>query len=146
MKKLYYREAGRAQMGMTLIEIMVVITILGLIASVVGVAVLKQLDKAKVSTTCTQIANIANALKLYKIEFGDYPDTSEGLEVLIKEGKLEGNVVPRDPWGREFIYVYPGTHNPDSFDLYSLGADGREGGTGINADINNWGPPCIKTE
>ncbi len=134
------RQGKSAARGMTLIEVMVVITILGLIASLVGVAVFGQLSKAKVKTACDQIKVFENALKLHKLDNGDFPGSDGGLQALITDGQLEGKQVPKDPWGRDYIYSYPGQNSPDSYDIYSLGEDGKEGGE----DPSNWGPPCIK--
>ncbi|GAB4290923.1 MAG: type II secretion system major pseudopilin GspG [Myxococcota bacterium] len=126
--------------GMTLVEIMVVVMILGLIASAVGVAVLKQLDKAKIQTTCQQMKDLENALDLYKLENGDYPGADKGIEALVTEEILKGSALPKDAWGIDFVYIYPGQHNPGSFDLYSRGPDKRES----DDDLTNWGPPCVR--
>jgi general secretion pathway protein G len=130
--------------GMTLLEIMVVITIIGIVMSIVGVAVMKQLEKSKKDAACLQIRNFEEALDHYKLEKGTYPSTEEGLAALIQAGKLKGKAVPKDPWGRDYIYIYPGVNNQDGPDIMSYGADGREGGTGDGEDLTNWGPPCVK--
>jgi len=132
------------EMGMTLLEIMVVITIIGIVMSIVGVAVMKQLEKSKKDAACLQIRNFEEALDHYKLEKGNYPSTEEGLSALVQAGKLKGKAVPKDPWGKDYIYIYPGTNNQDGPDIMSYGADGREGGTGDGEDLNNWGPPCVK--
>jgi general secretion pathway protein G len=126
--------------GMTLIEVMVVITILGLIASLVGVAVFNQLKKAKVKTACDQIKVFEDAVKLYKLDNGSFPTTDQGLPILITDGQLETKSIPKDPWGKEYVFLSPGQQNPDSYDIYSLGEDQKEGGE----DPNNWGEPCAK--
>lgn len=124
--------------GMTLLEIMVVIVILGLIGSLVGVAVLDQLENAKMKTADTQIKEISHAMDLYKLDFGTYPSTSEGLGVLVRppnNKKPYMKSVPKDPWGKEYVYIFPGSHNGASFDLQSYGPDGSDGGAD---DIVNW--------
>lgn len=136
------RRNGRRR-GMTLIEIMVVITILGMIAGMVGIAVMNALEDAKREQACTQIHTIESGLDLYKLQFGDYPGTEEGIQALISSGKLKGNAVPKDPWGKEFVYVYPGVNNADSYDLYSYGGDGKPGGTEKGEDLTNYGS-CVK--
>jgi len=123
---------------MTLLEIMVVMVILGLIASLVGVAVLDQLEEAKIKASKTQIHDFGQALDLFKLDFGAYPSTSEGLQVLTSppdNKKPYMKTVPKDPWGRDYVYISPGSHNASSFDLESYGADGNDGG---NDDIENW--------
>lgn len=135
---------ARGERGMTLIEIMVVITIIGLVMGLVGVAVMKQLDTAKKMTACNQVKEFEQAIELFKLEKNQYPGTEEGLQALITQKKLKGAAVPKDPWGKDYVYIFPGQHNADGFDIMSYGADGREGGQGDGEDLNNWGPPCIK--
>ncbi len=132
------RKEKRQMKGFTLIEIMVVITIIGMIAAMVGIAVVKRLDEAKQQTAKAQIKTLENALDLYKIKHGRYPRTDEGLQVLVTEGLIKSKEVPKDPWGHDYVYIFPGEHNRDYFDLFSYGADGTEGGEGVNADIGNW--------
>jgi len=130
----------RARAGFTLIELMVVIVILGMLVALVGPKLLGQADKAKVGTAKTQIANLSMALKLYKLEFGSYPTSSEGLGQLIENGKenfLEQDVVPQDPWNNPYIYVAPGSNGHD-FEIVSYGEDGSPGGSGLGADIESW--------
>jgi len=121
--------------GMTLIEIMVVITILGLIAAAVGVAVVPQLAKAKSDRAKLDIQNIDQGLKLYYTQKGKYPDTGEGIGALVTGKQLEST--PKDPWGHDYVYKYPGEHG-DEPDIISYGADGQPGGDGLNADIVSW--------
>ncbi|HQO92585.1 MAG TPA: type II secretion system major pseudopilin GspG, partial [bacterium] len=116
-------------------EIMVVITIMTMIMGAVGVGVMSYLDKSKIKQARIDIATISNALDLYKTEFGKYPDSEDGLSRLVEEKILKEKKAPRDPWGNDFIYIYPGSNNEDGFDLYSFGPDGKEGG---NDDIVNW--------
>ena len=132
------------QRGLTLIEIMVVVAILGLLAAMIVPNVIGQGEKAKVDIARANMASVANALKMYKLDNNDYPTTEEGLEALVErppsaekgEYNPEGYLkkVPEDPWGNPYVYVSPGVDGP--YDLYSLGADGAEGGEGFNADIS----------
>ena len=133
--------------GFTLIEIMVVVVIIGLLSALVGPRLMGQSDEAKRKTTQTQISQLEQVLGLYYLDNGFYPTTAQGLEALIKEPttppeplnyKKGGYMkkVPKDAWGREFVYTAPGEHG--DFDILSYGADGQEGGSGANADITNW--------
>lgn len=139
MKDKLFRQG---QQGLTLIEIMVVVAILGLLAAMIVPNVIGQGEKAKVDLAKANMANIANALDLYKLDNNDYPSTEEGLEALVEEPPSAKNwnpagylkKVPTDPWGNEYVYISPGVDGP--YDLYSLGADGAEGGDGFNADIS----------
>lgn len=124
-----------SQSGMTLIEILVVITILGLIAAAVAVNVVGQLGEAKVKQAKTDLHTLENCLDLYKIDKGRYPSTEEGLSAVVAAGKCKPNL--KDPWQREYVYLYPGQTHPNGFDLKSYGADGAPGGDGENADIVN---------
>ncbi len=124
--------------GMTLLEIMVVIIIIGLVSGLVGVAVFEQLDAAKEDTARTQIANISQALDLYRLKIGKYPGTSEGLNALTNppnNARPFMDNVPKDPWGNDYVYTFPGSHNKGGFDLESYGSDGQDGG---EMDIENW--------
>lgn len=134
-KALLAERAGVAVKGFSLLEIMVVITIMTMIMGAVGVGVMSYLDKSKIKQARIDIATISNALDLYKTEFGKYPDSEDGLSRLVEEKILKEKKAPKDPWGNDFIYIYPGSNNEDSFDLYSFGPDGKEGG---NDDIVNW--------
>ena len=136
--------------GMTLIEIMVVITILGLIATVVTVNVMGRLDEARVSTAKTQIKALESALDNFRRDNGFYPSTEQGLKALIeaptsgrvpksypKGGYLKGGKVPQDPWRTDYIYYSPGIYGHD-YELISHGADGQEGGEDSDADVKSW--------
>jgi general secretion pathway protein G len=132
------RTIRAAQRGMTLIEIMVVVVIISLVAGVVGVSVLQRLGDAQRKLAYTQIHQLADALDLYRLSTNKYPSTSEGLQALVspKEGvKPFLPNVPKDPWGNDYVYIYPGVHNPGSFDLMSYGNDGVAGG---GDDVGNW--------
>jgi general secretion pathway protein G len=130
----------RVPRGMTLIEIMVVLVIIGLVASAVAVNVVGRLGEAKVKQAETDVRNIASqGVDAFKVMRGRYPTTEEGLKVLIQEKFIKANKNGRleDPWGQEYIYLYPGQAHPDSFDVKSYGADKQPGGEGENADIVN---------
>ncbi|MBP5407386.1 type II secretion system major pseudopilin GspG [bacterium] len=127
--------ANEAAKGFSLLEIMVTITIMTMIMGAVGVGVMGYLDKSKIKQAKIDIGTISNALDLYKTEFGRYPDSDDGLSRLVEEKILKEKKVPLDPWGNEYVYIYPGSNNEDAFDLYSFGPDGKEGG---NDDITNW--------
>lgn len=123
---------------MTLIEIMVVVVIISLVAGVVGVSVLQRLGDAQKKLAATQLKNVSEALDLYKLSTNRYPSTAEGLDALIKPKDNISPFLPsepKDPWGYSFGYRYPGQHNQGSFDLWSNGPDGTEGG---GDDITNW--------
>lgn len=132
------RTARRRRRGLTLIEILVVVTILGLIAGIVGITVANQLEDAKIDTANVQIKNIGDALELYKIKFNRYPNTAEGLQSLTNppQGKkpLMENI-PKDPWDADYIFVSPGSHNSSKFDLQSKGPDGV---ADTEDDVKNW--------
>jgi general secretion pathway protein G len=132
------RKIRKAERGMTLVEIMVVVVIIGLVAGVVGVSVFNSLQKAQSATAKTQIQQIANALDMYKLSYRQYPSTAEGLQALVapKDGAAPVMPsVPEDPWGKQYVYIYPGQSNPRGFDLYSYGPDGVQGG---GDDVTNW--------
>ena len=135
--------------GFTLIELMVVIVILSLLAVLVGPKIIGRSDDAKVADAKVQIRNLETALKLYKLDSGNFPSTEQGLTALVTkpttgkvpnnykaEGYLENKNVPKDPWGNDYVYLSPGEHG--DYDLYSFGADGVRGGEGKNADIESW--------
>ena len=128
--------AGRRRdRGMTLIEIMVVITILGLIAAAVAVNVVGQLSEAKVKQARTDLHTIENCLDMYKVDKGHYPSSEEGLQAVVTAGKCKAGL--KDPWGNPYVYIQPGQVHPDSYDIKSYGADGQPGGDGDNADVVN---------
>lgn len=123
-----------AERGMTLIEIMVVMVIIGLIAAAVSVNVMQSLDDAKMKQAKADLHTLENCLDLYKLEKGRYPSTEEGLQAVVAAGKCK-NV--KDPWKNDYVYLFPGQAHPDAFDIKSYGADGKPGGDGSNADIVN---------
>ena len=128
--------------GFTLLELLVVLVVLGLLVSIVGPRYFNQLGKSEGKAAQAQIASIAKALDMYRIDVGRYPDTAQGLAALsaapANEARWHGpylqKAVPNDPWGRPYVYKSPG--DTGEFDLLSLGKDGAAGGTDENADIN----------
>ena len=140
------RHARGQQDGFTLIEIMVVVIIIGLLAAIVAPNVIGRVDDAQITRAKADIGQIENALKFYRLDNFAYPTSEQGLEALvtqpndpnIRNWKSGGYLdrVPKDPWGNEYLYLNPG--NNGEIDIYTLGADGRAGGEGTNADIGNW--------
>lgn len=137
----------RKQRGFTLIEIMVVVVILGILAALVVPQVMNRPDQAKVTVAKGDIKAISAALDMYKLDNYSYPSTQQGLDALVqkpggnpqpKNWNRDGYLkrVPKDPWGNDYQYLSPGTRG--QYDLYSFGADGKQGGTELNADIGNW--------
>jgi len=132
--------------GMTLIEIMIVIVILGLLASVIAPRVLTAPNKARVAKGKQEIAALETALQLYSLNVGDYPSTEQGLPALWTAPNPEpanweqtlDKPTFKDPWGNDYVYLYPGNHEGYDYDLYSLGKDGKESGDDFDADITNW--------
>ncbi|MDF0605494.1 type II secretion system major pseudopilin GspG [Neisseriaceae bacterium TC5R-5] len=135
------------QKGFTLIEIMVVIVILAVLATLIVPKIMSRPDEARVVAAKQDINSVAQALKLYRLDNSRYPTTEQGLKALIEKptatpepknwkpgGYLER--LPNDPWGNPYQYANPGTHG--EMDIWSLGADGEPGGEGVNADIGNW--------
>lgn len=141
------RTRRRSERGYTLVEILVVITIIGLLMALVGPRVLNYLTESKVKTARIQIQSFASALDLFYLDAGRYPTSAEGLAVLVRPTTsitawngpyLKGGTVPNDPWGKPYLYRSPGEHG--AYDVVSLGSDGQDGGTGTAADITSWTP------
>jgi len=139
---MFNRSSSR---GFTLIEIMVVVVILGILAGIVVPRIMDRPDDARIAKARQDIRTIEQALQLYRMDNYVYPTTDQGLEALVSEPSGSPNPpnwrgymdrLPQDPWGRDYRYVQPGQHG--EFDVYTLGADGREGGEGSNAVIGNW--------
>ena len=137
------RRAG--ERGFTLVEILVVITIIGLIMGLVGPRVLNYLTESKAKAAKIQIESFASSLDLFFLDAGRYPSSSEGLGALVQRPGnisgwngpyLKGGNLPPDPWGNAYIYRSPGQHG--AYDIVSFGADGQEGGSGTAGDISSW--------
>ena len=146
------RACSRADAGFTLIELLVVIAIIATLAAVVAPEIFHHVSDAKTEAATSQIELFALALDAYRLDNDNYPSTTQGLTALRMKpttGEIPRNWrgpylrkdVPADPWGRAYIYQAPGTANLSSYDLYSLGKDGRVGGAGEDADLTSWGGP-----
>lgn len=130
--------------GFTLLELLVVMVIIGLLASYVGPKYFSQIGKSEIKVARSQIDAFGKALDQYRLDTGHYPSTSAGMGALMSrpsnEAKWDGpyltKALPPDPWGNAYQYRQPGEHG--EYDLYSSGKDGRAGGEGENADITNW--------
>jgi general secretion pathway protein G len=138
-----WRLRRAAQAGFTLIEMLVVITIIGLIMALVAPRVLNYLSESKVKAAKIQIASFESALDLYYLDAGQYPSSSEGLDALVKRPSdvaawngpyLKGGIVPEDPWGHAYVYHSPSEHGP--YDIVSYGVDGQQGGPA--SEITSW--------
>jgi general secretion pathway protein G len=130
------------QQGFTLVEMLVVISIIGLIMGLIGPRVLNYLSESKVKTARIQLQSFASGLDLFYLDAGRFPSTSEGLAALMQRSPgvaawngpyLKGNSLPNDPWSHPYIYRAPGDRAP--YEIISYGSDGQEGGTGLAADI-----------
>lgn len=139
----------QSRAGFTLIELMVVMVILGILAGLIVPRIMDRPEEARRTKAAIQIQSLEQALKLYKLDNGQYPTTEQGLQALVEPpsvgrlakkwrdgGYLEKGTVPKDPWEYEFVYISPGLHG--DFDLMSYGPDNEPGGEGDDADINNW--------
>lgn len=131
--------------GFSLIEIMVVVVILGILASLVVPKIMNRPDEARVVKAKQDILSIQNALDLYKLDNGFYPTTDQGLLALVEKPTSDPTPnqwkeylrhLPKDPWQRDYLYLNPGEHG--EIDIFTYGANGQAGGTGINAEIGNW--------
>ena len=145
MTKYFSSLRSRAQSGFTLIELMVVLLIIGVLAALIVPNVLDRADDARVTAAKTDVNNLMQALKLYKLDNQRYPTGEQGLHALRAKptaGPLPPNwksyldQLPNDPWGKPYQYIYPGVKG--EIDIFSLGADGQAGGDGKNADIGSW--------
>jgi general secretion pathway protein G len=145
MNQLQSTTRRRSQRGITLIEMMVVVTIIALFAAIVAPKFFAQADKARRTSTRVQINSFMTALGAYKLDTGVFPSTDLGLQALrVKPesvtqwaGPYLPQDIPLDPWGHPYLYKYPGDHG-DEPEIVSLGADGQTGGEGNNADIVSW--------
>jgi general secretion pathway protein G len=136
---------NRSRAGVTLIEMLVVVAIIGMFVALVAPSMFKKADTARITAARSQIQNFMTALGSYKLDTGIFPTTEQGLAALrVKPADINGwngpylpQEVPKDPWGHDYVYKYPGEHG-DEPDIISLGADGQPGGDGLNADIVSW--------
>jgi general secretion pathway protein G len=138
------------QRGFTLIEIMVVVVIIGILIGLVAPNILGRVDESRVTAARTDISTLESALEMYRLDNHHYPSTDQGLDALVAkpngnpeprnwnpQGYLKKGKIPKDPWGNDYRYVSPGS-NRQPFEIYSMGADGRDGGEGYDADLFNW--------
>lgn len=136
--------------GFSLIELMIVVVILGLLAGLLVPRIMDRPEEARVSKARMDIRTLETALRFYRLDNGFYPTTEQGLQALVRKpetrpvpdnwrsgGYLEAASIPKDPWGNQYIYRSPGDQGRD-YEIISLGADGKEGGTGFNREIRNW--------
>jgi general secretion pathway protein G len=139
------RHGKRTQNGFTLLELLVVLAILGLLYAIVGPQVIKYLSSSKSETAAVQVKNVDAAMKLLRLDAGRYPSNAEGLQALVAQpagmASWRGPYLPNaaaitDPWGNPYRYANPGKHG--EIDVYSLGNDNAEGGTGEAKDLGNW--------
>jgi general secretion pathway protein G len=138
-----------ARNGFTLIELLVTIAIIATLAAIVAPALFGNVGEARKNAARSQIQILALALDAYRLDADAFPTTEQGLEALRSfpvagdppknwKGPYLRQLVPTDPWGRQYLYVSPGVANPNGYDLYTLGKDGRAGGDGEDADITSW--------
>ncbi|WKJ88704.1 type II secretion system major pseudopilin GspG [Methylomonas montana] len=139
------RQMLRRHGGFTLLELLVVLGIIAMLAGIVGPQVMKHMGASKTKATKVQIEDLAAALDMYKLDEGRYPTSQQGLAALVERPAdakrwngpyLRKDKIPQDPWNQDYHYVFPGQHG--KFDLYSFGADEKEGGEGEDQDINSW--------
>jgi general secretion pathway protein G len=144
-KHLNHFARGAREAGFTLIELMVVMVIIGVLAALIVPNVLERADEARATAAKTDVNNLVQALKLYKLDNQAYPTTEQGLQALVNKPatppmpqnwKPYLDKLPNDPWGRPYQYLNPGVKG--EIDVMSFGADGQPGGEGKNADIGSW--------
>ena len=141
----------RDESGFTVLEFLVILILLTLIYGIVAGNVDRQIAQGRASAAKIQIKSFKNMLQQYKLDNGTYPTTEQGLDALLNKPQTppipanwngpyidEDGKIPVDPWGKPYVYRSPGTKRPNSYDLFSLGSDGQEGGSGSAADITNW--------
>ncbi len=136
----------KRQQGFTLLEIMVVVVIMGMLSAIVATNVMGSKEQASIEKASMDIKALDNALDMYKLDNHRFPTTEQGLDALVnkptsspepKSYRKDGYIkdLPQDPWGNDYMYINPGTHNSSRYDLYSLGPDGEDG---TDDDIGNW--------
>ena len=141
---------NRRSAGFTLVEMLVVLAIIAVLAAVVGPEVFRNVGDANAGAARSQVEMLGLALDQYRLDNHHYPSTEQGLAALRTapttgtaprawRGPYLRRPIPADPWGRPYLYLSPGRANPQGYDLASLGRDGREGGTGEDADVTSWG-------
>ena len=137
----------KSSLGFTLIEIMVVIVIIGIMASLIVPRIMSKPDEARVIAAKQDISTLVQALKIYRLDIGRYPTTDQGLKALIEKPTIEPvpqnwkpggylDLLPKDPWGFSYQYLSPGTRS--EMDVFSFGADNKLGGTALDTDVGNW--------
>ena len=136
---------NKQESGFTLLELLVVLGIIALLAGIVGPQVMKHMGASKTKAARVQVEDLSASLDMYKLDVGKYPTTEQGLGALVEKPAtskrwngpyLRKSKVPQDPWVTDYHYASPGQHG--KFDLYSYGADDKEGGEGEDQDINSW--------
>jgi len=139
------RYFNRTNSGFTLVELLVVMMVLGLLASIVGPQIMKHVGESKSKTARIQIEDLSASLDMFLLDTGRYPTTEEGLQVLVSAEQgiqnwngpyLKKQRLPMDPWGNDYVYRSPGEHG--AYDLFSLGSDKALGGNGESKDVNSW--------
>lgn len=146
------RRRAHARHGFTLIELLVTIAIIATLAAIVAPALFGNVGEARKNSARSQIQILSLALDAYRVDNDEYPTTEQGLEALRSfpvagdapknwKGPYLRQLVPLDPWGRPYVYVSPGVANPNGYDLYTLGKDGKPGGDAEDADITSWNGP-----
>jgi general secretion pathway protein G len=141
----------RARVGFTLIELLVTIAIIATLAAIVAPSLFGNIGEARRGTAKSQIQILSLALDAYRLDNDSFPTTQQGLEALRSvpssdpppnwKGPYLRQLVPLDPWGRAYVYVSPGLSNPNAYDLYTLGKDGKPGGEGEDTDVSSWNGP-----
>jgi len=141
----------RARSGFTLIELLVTIAIIATLAAIVAPSLFGNIGEARKGTAKSQIQILSLALDAYRLDNETFPTSEQGLEALRSvpiadpppnwKGPYLRQMVPLDPWGRAYVYAAPGLSNPNAYDLYTLGKDGKPGGDGEDADITSWNGP-----